>query len=279
MSPPLILPRRVAALFSLMILPAALTSQQPNTLIEIEVVGVTHRTVEAVMTKDSVLLLPAGEVFQLLGLGSVPTAPWMTPQSLTKQFPSLVVTWLPRAMRVRIEDPLEVLPATRQLRDQRDRQARGAAPYLATRSGPFLAFTADDRGQNLVDVGYSYRGKVALQGQHSTTRGAAWGLSVVPSPRVFLSYSAGDRQRPTATARVAAGPAWAFVAWSPDRWSADGLVTWGRVSLFASSREAFALTINAVPVGAQIGWSGGRTTARITYGPIGPSPFAVPQVP
>ncbi len=276
MSPPLILPLRVAALMCL--LPAVLTSQQPNTLIEIDVRSVAKVTVEAVITADSLLLLPAGEVFQLLGLG-VPTTNWITPQALAKEYPSLVVTWLPREMRVRIEDPMAVLPATRQLRDQRERQARAAPPYLATRSGPFLAFTADDRGENLVDVGYSHQGKVALQGQHSTGRGTAWGLSVVPSPRVFLSYSDGDHQPPTATARLAAGPMWAFASWTPDRWSADGLVTWGRVSLFASSREAFSLTINAVPVGAQIGWSGGRTTARITYGPIGPSPFVVPQVP
>jgi len=237
-----------------------------------------HRVVEVILTRDSLLLLPAREVNEFLGLPQ-PTATWTTPAELRSRWPAISVTVLLRELRLVIDDPLAVLPISRQLRDQRERQGRGAAPLTVTRSGPFLALAADDNGRSLVDLGYSWRGRVAVTGRQSSTFGSSWGVSLAPSPKAFISYAGGQRQTPSASARVAAGPVWAFASWTPDHWSADGLVTWGRVSLFASSREAFALTINAVPVGAQIGWSGGRTTARNTYGPVMPSPFTVPVVP
>lgn len=257
-----------------------LFAQDPNLLVEVKLVGIAHRTVEAILTEDSTLLLPAGEVHQLLGLGT-PTTSWITPQALATQFPSLVVTWLPREMRLRIEDPLEVLPATRQFRDQRQRQARGAPGLTVTRSGPFLALAADDSGRSLVDFGYSWRGQVAVQLRESSTLGPSWAVSLAPSPKLFIAYSDGQRQSPTASARLATGPAWLSASWTPDRTSIDGLVVLarGRVSVFASTREVYVLTIKGPGGDFQLGRSAGRTAARFSWGPLPASPFSPPQVP
>lgn len=212
----------------------------------------------------------------LLGLPA-PATTWTTPAALGRTYPTVAVEWRPCELRLLIDDPLDVLPASRAISDARRRQARGAT-YVA-RSGPFAAVVADDSGRSAIDAGYSWRGQIAITGRHSSTRGAAWAVSLAPAPALFVSYADGDRSPPTASARVAAGPAWAFATWTPARWSVDGLVTVGRVSVFASSRDAFALTVNAPPVGLQIGRTGHRTTARLTYGPLMPSPFSVPAVP
>jgi hypothetical protein len=251
--------------------------QAPNLLVDVALVGTDrHAVVEAVLTADSTLLLPAADLHALLGLPA-PATTWTTPAALRRAFPTVGIEWRPRELRLLIDDPLGVLPASRAIADARQRQARGTA-YVA-RSGPFAAVVADDAGRSAWEAGYSFRGRAAVTGRHSSTRGAAWAVSLAPIPAVFASYAAGDRSPPTATARVAAGPAWAFATWTPARWSVDGLVTVGRVSLFASSRDAFEITVNAPPVGLQIGRTGRRTTARLTYGPLMPSPFSVPAVP
>jgi hypothetical protein len=267
----------VAAAVLLLSSVAAARGQTPNLLVDVALVGTArHAVVEAILTADSTLLLPAAAVHALLGLPA-PASTWTTPAAIARAFPTVTVEWRPRELRLLVDDPLGVLPASRAIVDARQRHARGAA-YVA-RSGPFAAFAADDSGRSAIDAGYSWRGRIAVTGRHSSTRGAAWAVSLAPAPSLFVSYVGGDRSPPMATARVAAGPAWAFATWTPGRWSVDGLVTVGRVSLFASSRDAFAVTINAAPVGVQVGRQGSRTTARLTYGPLMPSPFSVPVVP
>ena len=236
------------------------------------------RTVEAVLTRDSALLLPAVEVHALLGLPPPPTL-WTTTQILAHDYPSLIVTWRPRELRVLIDDPHAVLPASRAIRDQRLRTAHGAAPYAATRSGPFISITGDELGRSLLEGGYSFGGRAALHVRQSSTRGTAWAVSLIPARSVFLSYADGDQQPPSASARLAIGPTWVFTTWTPERWQADGLVQIGRLTVFASSRNAFALTFTAAPVGVQVGRQGNITTARLTYGPVMPSPFTIPAVP
>jgi len=271
-------PRAVVAAVALLLsAPAVARGQSPNLLVDVALVGTDrHAVVEAILTADSTLLLPAAAVHALLGLPA-PASTWTTPAALRRAFPTVAVEWRPRELRLLIDDPAAVLPASRAIDAARQRHARGAA-YVA-RSGPFAAVVADDSGRSLVDVGYSWRGRVAVTGRHSSTLGAAWAVSLAPTPAVFVSYADGDRSPPTASARVAAGPAWAFATWTPARWSIDGLVTVGRVSLFASSRDAFAVTINAAPVGVQVGHARGVTTGRVTFGPIMPSPFGPPVVP
>lgn len=171
-----------------------------------------------------------------------------------------------------------MLPASQALYERLTGQARDAPPVTVTRGGPFLALAADDGGHQLLEGGYSYRGRVAVHLRHATARGSAWALSWVPSPVLFVSYVDGDQQIPQVAGRLAAGPAWVSAAWTPDRWSADGLLVLGPVALFASTRNSFALTVRG-PVDVQVGRTGDVTTARLSIGPFHPSPFSVPVVP
>jgi len=243
-------------------------------LVALMLLGGRSVTVEAVLARDSTLLLPAGEVAALLGTGA-PIAPWVTVRDLSRAWPTVAFTWDARALVVYVSDPLAVLPASREARARGDAQARGAT-YIP-RSGPFAAFTGDDRGRSAWEGGYSYKGRVAVTARR-TVSGASWGLSVAPSSALFLSYYDGDRMRPMASARIAAGPAWLSATWQNGAAALDALLALPHVAVFASSRETFAVTLTAAPVGVQVGRSGGRIAARVTYGPVPPSPFVVPQV-
>jgi len=268
-------PASVAAVALLLSASAAARGQSPNLLVSVELNG-QRRTVEAVLTADSALLLPAADVHALLGLDP-PAATWTTLPALRHAWPPVSFTWLPRELRVVVDDPTAVLPATRARRAALTRQARGAPPLAVTRGGPFAAVVADDAGRSLVDLGYSWRGRVAVTARRSSTFGTAWAVSLAPLPALFVTYTDGERSLPSATARVAVGPAWAFATWTPGRWSVDGLVSVGRVSLFASSRDAFVITFRG-PVAVQLGRAGSVATGRVSVGPVPPSPFVVPVV-
>ncbi len=108
--------------------------QTPNLLVQVDLVGVGSTMVEAVLTPDSVLLLPARDVAALLGLDP-PPGEWTSIADLQHRFPPLAVIWAPRELRLVIRDDLAVLPATRRLTEQQRRQAQGAPSYFATRSG------------------------------------------------------------------------------------------------------------------------------------------------
>ncbi len=248
----------------------------PNLLVEVELVGTDQRvTVEAVLTADSVLLLPARELHALLGLPQ-PTTMWTNAADLHARFPTVTVTWVPRELRLLVDDPFEVLPATRAFRTQLARQARGGPGLAVTRGGPFVALAADDRGRQLVEGGYSFRGRLAVQARRSSIVGTAWAVSLAPSPILFLSYSDGDQQAAAVTGRLAVGPTWLSTSWLPHRpLQADALMAIGPVAVFASTRRQYVLTVRG-PVDLQVGRSGAVTAARLSLGPFVPSPFSFP---
>ena len=105
-------------------------------LVALMLLGGRSVTVEAVLARDSTLLLPAAEVANLLGTGT-PPAPWVTVKDLSRSWPAVAFTWDARALVVYVDDPLAVLPASRAARARGDARARGAA-YIP-RSGPFAA--------------------------------------------------------------------------------------------------------------------------------------------
>jgi hypothetical protein len=184
---------------------------------------------------------------------------------LQRRFPPLTVTWLPRELTVVVQDDLLVLPASRQRREALLRVATGAAPYTVVTSGPFAAFTFNALGRELWQGGYSWKG-------------TTWTVSVVPSSILYATYTGGPT--PQAAARVAVGPAWLSTTWQRGQaLVTDALVTLGRVSAFASSRRAFVITVRAPVADVQVGRVAGITTGRISYGPLPPNPFSVPQVP
>jgi hypothetical protein len=281
-------PFKADPLFWLMVLAAVIVNtcfprkvhpQTPNLLVQVELMGVGAVMTEAVLTPDSVLLLPARDVAGLLGL-EPPPGEWTSVAELQRRFPPIQVAWYPRELRVIIRDDLAVLPATRRLTEQRQRQSQ-ATVYMPTRSGPFLAVAGDDRGRSLIEGGYHWRGKIAVTGQHSSRFGSRWALSVAPSPLLFAALTGGSTQPIAVNLRLTKGPVWVQSAWNAQtqRVQADGLVQVGPVALFASTRDAFALTLNTRPVGFQLGRTGNHTTAKLTYGPLMPSPFSVPVVP
>ncbi len=245
-------------------------------LVALAMAGARPVTVEAALGRDSLLLLPARDVAAFLG-APVPVDGWTTLAALRREWPSVSFEFDARAAAVFIYDPLGVLPVSKAARAAADRRTRGLM-VPAFRSGPFMALAADDLGRAALDMGYTWRGRAAATFRR-TPHGVEWGATVAPWPSLAASYASGQGGRQYATIRAAAGPAWVFAAWADGRASLDALVAFRRLSFFASSRDAYAVTINARPVGLQVGRSGKRTTAKLTYGPVPPSPFAVPQVP
>src|SRR5437899_9913594 len=106
-------------------------------LVDLILVGSGQRvTVEAVVQPDSTLLLPARDVYAFLGLG-VPTTEWTTVGALGTLYPTVRFSWVPRELRVLVEDGLGVLPVSRALRAAVERAARGGPGLTLLRGGPF----------------------------------------------------------------------------------------------------------------------------------------------
>ncbi len=252
--------------------------QTPNTIVDVQLVGVGSTTVEAILTADSVLLLPAADVHQLLGL-PMATVPWLTVAQLQQQFPPIDVRWIPRALLVVIRDELLALPASRATRDALVRRATGASPFAQIASGPFAAITADALGRTLLDGGYNWRGRVSVTAQRSSTRGTAWSVNLAPVSALNLGFSQ-QGATSAASGRLAVGPAWLQASWLRGQaLMVDGLLKLGVVSVFGSpQRDAYAITIRG-PVTVQWGRTGSTSAARVSVGPIPPSPFVVPAVP
>jgi len=260
--------------------PNHVKGQTPNAIVDVELAGTgLATTVEAVVTADSTLLLPAADVAAFLGIAR-PTTPWLTPADITRAYPTVTVTFVPRLGRVVVSDPAGALPASRAFAARIEREGRNAPPLTVVQSGPFLAVAADNTavGNTRVDAGYSWRGKLAVALARSSTTGAAWSVGVAPSPVVFLTYSGGRSQPAAVSGRLAKGPLWVAPAWSAtDRaLRVDGLVAVGRVAVFASTRRTYVVTIHGPGGDLQVGRSAGVTAARFSVGPIPASPFSFP---
>ena len=239
------------------------------------------RTAECLLTEDSTLWLPAADVHALLGLPT-PPAPWTTTEAVLRDWPTVTASWDVRSLAVVFLDPLNVLPASRAVRARQDRAAHGAPPLAFVRSGPFASVAGDERGRYLADLGYSWRGRVALAVRKSSERGTTWNLGVSPIPQLFASVSGahiGVYATPrvtSASARLAVGPAWVSTTWTPGRWHVDALTAWGPVSVFASSRDQFFVTIRSQGVDFQAGRNAELSAFRISVGPFRSSPFTFP---
>ena len=263
---------------ALLLLVAAL--QQPNLIIEVRLDGTGQATtVEAELLSDSTLLLPSADLGAFLGTPSEP-APWLALGTLRTRFPAVSWQWIPRALLLLVVDPNQVLPVSRALAASLERQARGAAPYAVITSGPFAALAADNVGKTLVDLGYSFRGRAAITVRRSSTLGTTYTISLAPVPQLFATYAGGDGPSGTASARLAAGPAWLQASYVRGQaLMVDGLLQLGIVSLFgAPQRHAYMITLRG-PIAVQWGRLGSTSVARVSVGPIPPSPFLVPQVP
>src|SRR5437016_2998901 len=141
-------PRGGAGVTPLLLLALALAASggADTLLVELRLVETGDaRVVEAVLTPDSTLYIPASELAALLGAPVAP-APYVSLADVGHAWPTLRLTWQVRALRVLIEDPARVLPATRAFFASVERQGRGAPSFAALRSGPFGAVALDDSG-------------------------------------------------------------------------------------------------------------------------------------
>jgi len=248
-------------------------------LVAVELLGVHARTIEArYALPDSTLELPAGELRELFGV-TVPV-PWVALPALEAAYPSVMFTWIPRELRLLVQDPREVLPASRDARAALLRRAQSANPFAYRAfAGPFGAVTADDSGRSLLELGYSLRGRASVTGSYlpAAHRGL-WTAAVTPWSALSLSIS-GDARVQSATGRLAIGPTWAFATWSAGAVQLDGLVALGPVAIFASSRHSYLVTLTRAGVAVQAGRTPQQTTVRLSFGPQLASPFLVPVVP
>lgn len=260
------------AVLLLAVMPAA----QDTTLVEIVLVGTGRQTtVEAIVARDSTLYLPGRDVAAFLET-PLPPVLWITLTDLAAAYPPVGFTFRPRELRVVVDDPQHVLPASRSFYAGIERRAQGALPLASVRSGPFLAFAADDSARSLVDVGYTWRGRVALTARQSSVTGTAWALSLAPVPAFYLNVT--HRQSTHVSARLATGPVWIAPTYSDAtrQVGADALVAVGGVTLFASTRDVWLVTIRGRAGDLQLGRSRGVTAARVSWGPLFPSPFSFP---
>src|SRR5438874_456837 len=86
-------------------------------LIDLQLNGTNeHTVVEAILTPDSTLLLPARETYQFLGLPDVGTT-WTSVAEIRAKYPVITITVLLRELRIVIDDPLEILPITLRLHE------------------------------------------------------------------------------------------------------------------------------------------------------------------
>jgi hypothetical protein len=259
-------------LLLLAMMPAAARAQD-TIIVELVLVGAARQTVEAFLASDSTLHLPSREVAAFLDT-PMPPVPWITLTDLAAAYPPVRFTWRPRELRVVVDDPQRVLPASRSFYAGVERRARGALPLASLRSGPFLAFAADDSARSLVDVGYSWRGRVALTARQSSTTGTAWALSIAPVPAFYVAIT--HQQSTRVSARLATGPVWIAPTYADGHADVDALVAVDGVTLFASTRDVWLLTIRGRAGDLQLGRSRGVTAARVSWGPLVPSPFSFP---
>lgn len=225
------------------------------------------------MDADSVLELPALDVRTLLGV--TVTTPWVSLPTLVRAYPDVDFRWQPRQLRLVVTDSRGSLPAVAAARASLMRAAQGAATLAYRPTTAFFgSLAANDSGSTDAQLGYSWRGRVAVQGDYlpAAHRGF-WTGAVVPLPQISLAVS-GDHAVRSASLRLAVGHAWAFTTWQPNQLALDGLVAVGPLALFASpQRSAYLLTINP---GAGVAVQFSRTlfgkTARVSFGQV-VSPF------
>jgi hypothetical protein len=249
---------------------------QDTTLVEVMLVETRERiTVEAVVT-DSTVRLPGTALRDLLGVSFV--GPWVSLDQLRTQYPTLVVQWRPAELRVLVFDEASVLPATRTFREQHRASAFNAVA-VPIYSGPFLSAAVDDSLRAAVDGGYNFRGRFVVAGRLDNRGAGSWGVTLAPTPHVFLDYQDGVYRSPTVSGRLAAGPLWLFSAYTPTHpVELAGLLRIRDVQIFAS-RDFGAVTWQGGLKSIQIAhtWQTGRTAARISLGPVPVSPFSFPS--
>lgn len=261
--------------------PDAVASQQTDSagtdslLVEVRLAGVGSVLVIG-QQRNGTLFLPAGPVYTLAGLDEPP--PGLVSLADLGGLLQADVRWLPRQLLVDLRDPFQALPATRARVDRLRAEAvsRGALALEARRTGPFGSVTVDDRRETLLDLGYSL-GWAYGRFAHSSVSGMSWSLAANPRSALWLTYSQREAVDARIGARVALRRTWISAEYQGGDVEVSGASALGPVVVFASSRDRFALTWRG-DVDVQVGHAQERSSLRLSFGPIDPSPLAIPAV-
>ena len=269
-------PVGVAFLVGIAGTPASLAGQSDDSLlVEIRLTGVGAVMVMAA-TEGATLRVPTAPIYALAGLDG-PGPESLTLEALGTEL-GVEVGWSPRRLLVVIRDLFQVLPASRARLDRlrAEAQAMAGNALYGRRIGPFGAFTVDDRGAMLGELGYSL-GRAQARVTHSTESGTAWSASANPLSSLWLNFHQSALSGTRLGARLALERSWVSATYGMGRLGIDGAASFGPVVVYASSRDRFSVTWRG-DVDIQVGHAGERSAIRMSFGPLDPSPLSVPAV-
>jgi hypothetical protein len=249
-------------------------AQQP--ILEIRLPGVGETLVQARLTDDGTLELPAEPLRELTG-EDVGDAPYLSLASLQAQLgPGVDVVYDPRRALVQIRDPLGRLAASRARFDEL-RAENISRPREFLLGGPYGSLTTDIGGGSLVEGGWNF-GRAALGGAYSTESGYRWDVSVQPLNRVYVTFQDGERFDSRLTVRWAGGPTFVETSYAPATgdFRARAATSLGPWTFYAQDDGGAAITYTG-PVQLTLGRTTDGFVTRVAYGRY-PSPLSIPYV-
>lgn len=266
-------------LLALAVLPQSVRAQEAagdSLLVEVTLAGGESILVLAAPDGNGSLVLPAAEIYALAGL-SAPPMPWIRLAEVGELL-QVSVVYSPRQMRVTLTDTRGVLPASRERLDRlrNAAMARNNAAFTGGRGGLFGGVTVDDRREALLDLGYA-GSLIQVRGSHSTVSGTAFAAAVTPARPLWLTWSHSPVLGSRIGARLALSRLWVAAEHHDGRVGVQGSAQAGPLIVYASSRDRFAVTWRG-DVDVQLGHAGDRSSLRVSFGPIDPSPLSVPLV-
>jgi hypothetical protein len=234
---------------------------------------------EGEVRADSALLLPSEPIAKLLGVTFV--SPIVTPWELEAAYPDVKVVFETANMRVLIYDKLNVLPASRRATAAVIARAQDQGT-LPVQSAPFVAVAVDDSARVMADVGYAWKGRIAVMGRIDRTRASSVAVSLAPTSHVFVSANKGPDGPVSTTARVSLGPLWVSSSYAPHApVDVAGVVRVKDITVYSSMQYAVATYSGPHSTNVQVAhaWTQQqRTTAvRVSVGPSWASPISFPQ--
>lgn len=242
-------------------------------LVSVRFESVDSAIVVEAMEQDSTLWLPSADIGKLLGV-TIPSE-WISTDGLRARY-RLTVDWIPQQLLVVIRDPYEVLPASR----GRSQRIYIQQPTLAARTGFFGSFIGNDNAQSASQLGYSWKGRVVLSGQHSSLTGNSWNGYAAPFRGLWLSAS---HFNTSTNIGVNISRRWLWFSASHSSFNstyAAAAVTLfrSRLVVFGNSLQQFVVTYHK-PIDIQLGYNKGHLVGKVGFGPTPLSPFGLPFIP
>lgn len=264
-----------AALGMVIVAAPAGYAQQP--ILEVRLTGVGQTLVQARLSEDGVLELPADALEELTGedLGKVR---YVSIPALTRLLgPGVLLDYDANRALLLIRDSLGRLPATRAAFKSREARSR-AQPTGFLVDGPYGSLTTESAGGRLIEGGWSFD-RFAVGGAHSTESGFRWNASARLFERAYLTYDDGDGPRESRFGlRWAAGRTLLQGSYTPESGDlrAQAATSLGPWTLFLRQDGTAALSHRSV-VQVTVGRTPDGVVTRVSFGRYH-SPLAVPRI-